>query len=315
MNRCYRCTQPLQKGEKTIHESCKKAFWPVEQDFVLPFTKEEVANLAKENVMARVTVPGVQPKISLAVSGDKNTERVTIVGALEGDYILKPPHDDYPELPEIEALSMHLAQACGIRTVPFSLIPFKSGELAYLTKRIDRINGRKIAMEDFCQLTERMTEHKYRGSHELVSKVIKKYAMNNLIEVVHFYEIVLASYLMGNADMHLKNFSLIKENKIYRLSPAYDMITTKLLMPNDQEELALTLNGKRNNLNRKDFEIAMIGAGFPIKAIQNLFKRVLKGVEKWQEIIENSFISKEKQKELTFLIQERKRQLTKSECD
>ncbi len=113
MNKCYRCMQPLHKGEKNIHDACKKNFWPLHQDFVLPFTKEEVAQIARENVMARVTVPGVQPKISLAVSGAEHTERVTIVGALEGDYILKPPHDDFPELPEIEGLSMHLAKACG----------------------------------------------------------------------------------------------------------------------------------------------------------------------------------------------------------
>ena len=294
--------QPLKKGERNIHDACKKNFWPLEQDFVLPFTKEEVAELAKENVMARVTVPGVQPKISLAVSGAKNTERVTIVGALEGDYILKPPHDDFPELPEIEALSMHLALSCGIETVPFSLIPFQSGELAYITKRIDRKNGAKIAMEDFCQLTARLTEHKYRGSHEQVAKAIKKYAMHNLIEVVRFYEIVLASYLMGNADMHLKNFSLIQDSKLFRLAPAYDMVATKLLMPNDKEELALTLNGKKSKLNRSDFESAMLNAGLPTKAIQNLFDRILAETEKWEQLIEQSFVTQRKREHLSQLI-------------
>ena len=294
--------QPLKKGERNIHDACKKNFWPLEQDFVLPFTKEEVAELAKENVMARVTVPGVQPKISLAVSGAKNTERVTIVGALEGDYILKPPHEDFPELPEIEALSMHLALACGIETVPFSLIPFQSGELAYITKRIDRKNGAKIAMEDFCQLTARLTEHKYRGSHEQVAKAIKKYAMHNLIEVVRFYEIVLASYLMGNADMHLKNFSLIQDSKLFRLAPAYDMVATKLLMPNDKEELALTLNGKKSKLNRSDFESAMLNAGLPTKAIQNLFDRILAETEKWEQLIEQSFVTQRKREHLFQLI-------------
>ena len=294
--------QPLKKGERNIHDACKKNFWPLEQDFVLPFTKEEVAELAKENVMARVTVPGVQPKISLAVSGAKNTERVTIVGALEGDYILKPPHDDFPELPEIEALSMHLALACGMETVPFSLIPFQSGELAYITKRIDRKNGAKIAMEDFCQLTARLTEHKYRGSHEQVAKAIKKYAMHNLIEVVRFYEIVLASYLMGNADMHLKNFSLIQDSKLFRLAPAYDMVATKLLMPNDKEELALTLNGKKSKLNRSDFESAMLNASLPTKAIQNLFDRILAETEKWEQLIEQSFVTQRKREHLSQLI-------------
>ncbi len=285
--------QPLQKGEKSIHDDCKKNFWPLTQDFVLPYTKDEVAELAKENVMARVTVPGVQPKISLTVSGAEHAERVTIVGALEGDYILKPPHDDFPEMPEIEALSMQLTKACGIETVPFSLIPFKSGELAYITKRIDRNDGKKIAMEDFCQLTEKLTEQKYRGSYEQIAKAIIKYVQNDLLEVVRFYEIVVASYLMGNADMHLKNFSLIQDYEVYRLAPAYDMVATKLLMPQDQEELALTLNGKKNNLKRSDFETSMTNAGLPKKAIENLFERVLQGVEQWNDLIEECFISKE----------------------
>lgn len=294
--------KPLQNGKKHIHTACKENFWPMNHDFILPFTIGEIDKLAKKNVMARVTVPGVQPKISLAISGAENKERITIVGALEGDYILKPPHNDFSEMPEIEALSMHLANACGVETVPFSLIPFQSGELAYITKRIDRNDKQKIAMEDFCQLTGRLTEHKYRGSYEQVAKAIAKYAANNLLEVVCFYEIVLVSYLMGNADMHLKNFSLIKDKAGYKLSSAYDMVATKLFLPQDQEELALTLNGKKSKLTRNDFERAMKTANLPQKAIHNLFNRVLEGSEKWIELIGNSLLSKTKKNKLMHLV-------------
>lgn len=126
--------------------------------------------------------------------------------------------------------------------------------------------------------------------------------MHNLIEVVRFYEIVLVSYLMGNADMHLKNFSLIQDGKVYRVAPAYDMVTTKLLMPQDQEELALTLNGKKSKLKRGDFETAMTNADLPPKAIKNLFERVLKGTKKWDSLIEKCFVSKTKRVEFTSII-------------
>ena len=149
----------------------------------------------------------------------------------------------------------------------------------------------RIAMEDFCQLTERLTERKYNGSHEQIAKTIRKFARNPLIEVVHFYELVLACYLMGNSDMHLKNFSLIKREKGYFMAPAYDVIASRLYIPDDREELALTINGKKNKLIRNDFEQAMRAGGLPVPAISNLFHRIYQGVKKWPNIIQESFLS------------------------
>src|SRR5690606_29167998 len=213
---------------------------------------------------------GVQPKLSLHVPEHGQSERITIVGAMEGNYIVKPPHPDFPQMPEMEFLCMHLILACGMDTVPFSLIPMISGELVYITKRIHRLHGDRIAMEDFCQLTERLTERKYAGSHEQIAKAIRKFARNPLLEEVHFYELVLACFLMGNSDMHLKNFSLIKREKGYYLAPAYDVIASKMYISDDREELALTLNGKRNKLIRNDFEQTMNRGGLPVSAISNL---------------------------------------------
>jgi serine/threonine-protein kinase HipA len=197
---------------------------------------------------------------------------------------LKPPFEQYPQMPETEALSMLLAQACGITTVPFLLIPLKDGPLAYLTRRIDRnAKGEKFAMEDACQFTERLTEHKYRGSHEQITKAIIDFAQNPLFDVVRFYEQVIVSFLMGNNDMHLKNFSLISyDGQTYSLAPAYDMIAAQLVLPDDPEELALTLNGKKRKITRVDFDAAMMKAHIPKKAIENLWGRIKRGIHFWK---------------------------------
>lgn len=304
---CLACFQPVDPG-KTYHEKCLKDFWQGEEPLLqLDYASTHIDQLAKENVLQRITVTGVQPKLSLGYKeGTSENNRLTIVDALNGRYILKPPFKTYPEMPQVEALSMHLANACGISTVPFILIPLKDGELAYLTRRIDRTpNGSKLAMEDACQFTERLTEHKYKGSYEQIANAMKLYAYNPLIDIVRFYEQVLVSYLIGNNDMHLKNFSLIANNvNRYQLTPVYDMISAQLLV-DDREELALSLNGKRNKITLRDFEAAMIGGAIPKKAIQNTFQRIEVGMKSWPELIENSFLSDGLKQRFTNLISQK----------
>jgi len=184
------------------------------------------------------------------------------------------------------------------------LIPLKDGHLAYLTRRIDRdAKGNKFAMEDACQFTERLTEHKYRGSYEQIAKAIITYAQNPIFDVVRFYEQVIISFLIGNNDMHLKNFSLIsKDGKRYSLAPAYDMISAQLLMPDDPEELALTLNGKKRKITKVDFDTAMINAHIPKKAVENLWNRIEKGMSEWSGLIETSFLKKTQRQEMKELV-------------
>lgn len=309
---CLACHKTIDDDKRQYHEACLKAFWqenePVKQ---LEYAMSDIDQLAKENVAQRLIVTGVQPKLSLGFNNEEeNEKRLTIVGALNGRFILKPPFDLYPEMPQIEALSMHLAKVCGVDTVPFLLIPMKDGELAYLTRRIDRKpDGSKLAMEDACQFTERLTEHKYRGSYEQIAKGIKAYGYNPLIDIIRFYEQVIISFLIGNNDMHLKNFSLIAEVPgNYSLAPAYDMVAAQLLVE-DLEELALNLNGKKNRLKRADFDDAIERSGIPKKAIQNIWKRIETGMAKWQQLINNSFLSPKKKVEFKILIAERAQQI------
>ncbi|WP_318939347.1 HipA domain-containing protein [Lutibacter sp.] len=311
MKYCLACNKRLE-DDTMYHKKCLKKFWQEDVPIVeLDYELSQIEELAKENVLQRVIVTGVQPKLSLGFTKENTQNRLTIVGALNGRYILKPPLEIYPKMPEIEALSMLLAQACNISTVPFILIPLKSGELAYLTRRIDRnVNDEKYPMEDACQFTSRLTEHKYRGSYEQIAKGIITYAQNPLLEVVKFYQQVIVSFLIGNNDMHLKNFSLISFNMgQYQLAPAYDMVAVKLLIPEDPEELALNLNGKKRKLNREDFNKAMLKSKIPEKAIENLWNRIDKGIQNWPELIKNSFLNEEQKETLLGLIKTRGNQV------
>jgi len=312
MTYCLACHKELNKGDINYHQKCLANFWQEDTPVLeLDYELSQIEELAKENVAQGIIVTGVQPKLSLGFTEENTQNRLTIVGALNGRYILKPPFQLYPQMPEIEALSMLLTQACGIATVPFLLIPLKDGSLAYLTKRIDRnANGEKHPMEDACQFTERLTEHKYRGSYEQIAKGIFRYTQNPLLETVKFYQQVIVSFLIGNNDMHLKNFSIIaNDNKHYELSPAYDMVAVKLLIPEDNEELALNLNGKKRKLKREDFNEAMLKVRIPEKAIENLWKRIEKGMGNWGALIDNSFLSEEYKRALEELINERILQL------
>ena len=258
----------------------------------MPYRRSEIAELAKQVVRAQTTLTGVQAKLSLDINpGGKNEpDRFTIVG-LWGRYILKPQTDTYRALLELEDLTMHMAEAAKIAVVPHSLIRFADGELCYITRRIDRENdGSKIAMEDMCQLSERLTEYKYKGSYEQIAKLIRKYSAVPLLDLVNFWEVVVFSWITGNSDMHLKNFSLYKSAMGYSLTPAYDLLSTTIVMPEDKEELALTLNGKKARLRRRDFEQSIIASGVNEKVLDNIAKKFRKALMKWLDLIEASFL-------------------------
>ena len=297
MCKCLFCYKPLKDGEVDYHSGCARKIFESSVVPDLPYTRANIKELAREIVTASTTVTGVQAKLSLDIArgGKDQPQRFTIV-ALWGRFILKPQTDRFVNLPENEDLTMHLAEIAGIRTVPHSLIRFADGELCYITRRVDRTKkGDKIAMEDMCQLSERLTEDKYKGSYERIAKLIKKHSSAPMLDVINFWEIVVFSWLIGNADMHLKNFSLFKPTENYMLTPAYDLLSTSIVMPEDDEELALTLNGKKKKIKREDFEKAMSDSGMDEKSIANLFKKFEKAYPKWIEMIAQSFLPEEQQ--------------------
>src|SRR5215204_1289208 len=248
MRRCLYCYQPLEENEKDFHPTCSKKIFGQPIPPELPYTEGQMEELATQVIESKMAVTGVQPKISLHLAAAEKKDapkRFTIVG-LWGGYILKPPSIHYPQLPEVEDLTMHLASLAKIKVAPHSLIRLQSGELAYITRRIDRVKKTKLHMEDMCQLTERLTEDKYYGSYEQIAKAIHKYSVKPGLDTINFFVQVVFTFLTGNADMHLKNFSLINEPGTGPvLSPAYDMVATALVNPADDEDMALTLNGKK----------------------------------------------------------------------
>jgi serine/threonine-protein kinase HipA len=278
----------------------------------LPYSEDDLEPLAKEVIQRQTAVTGVQAKLSLHITGtnkEGTDRRFTVVG-LWGGYILKPPTALYPELPEVEDVTMHLAEAVKIRTAPHSLVRMKSGNLAYLTKRMDRTQKGKLAMEDFCQLTERQTADKYHGSYEQIGKTILIHSATPGLDVVNFFELVLFSFLTGNADMHLKNFSLLEQpGQGMTLSPAYDLLNTALVNPTDTEEVALTLNGRKKKLKKSDFQAAMNTLKVDEKQQENIFNKMSNAFPRWLEIIDRSFLSDDFKVQYTSILTERMRRI------
>lgn len=293
MAKCLYCYKELNVGEKDFHKACSKTMFGSQNVPDLPYTRENLTDLAKQVIRSQTTLTGVQAKLSLDINkGSKNeAERFSIVG-LWGRYILKPQTDRFAHLPEVEDLTMHLAELAKMQVVPHSLIRFADGELCYITRRIDRsAKGYKFPMEDMCQLTERLTEHKYKGSYEQIAKAIQRFSAVPKLDMVNYWEQVVFSWITGNADMHLKNFSLYsKEQAKYVLTPAYDMLSTALVMPEDTEELALTLNGKKHKIKKADFVISMQASGLDDKVIENIFGNFIMANDKWFDFIELSFL-------------------------
>lgn len=306
MNRCLHCYKPLAEGEKDMHAGCIKKFFCTSELPLLNYTIGQIDKLALQIIESKTSLTGVQPKLSLHLNKHEGGRRLTIVG-LWGDYICKPQSDLYEMLPETEDLTMHLAEAARISVVPHSLMHMADGTLCYLTKRIDRTNsGGKLAMEDMCQLTERMTEHKYRSSYERVGKAVLQYSSMPKMDVTNFFELVLFSWLCGNNDMHLKNFSLYEGNGgLTRLAPAYDLLNAAILNPRDDEELALTLNGRKNKLQASDFFRAAQTIGIEEIVVSRLINKYLRLSPKFEALISSSFLSPELQEKYVELLKER----------
>ena len=237
-----------------MHPGCIAKFFGTTVMPTLDYTTEHLEELAKQVIQDQTSLTGVQSKLSLNLNEHEGSNRLTIVG-LWGGYICKPQTTTYEQMPEVEDLTMHLAELARIQVVPHTLMHMADESLCYLTRRIDRTpDGEKLAMEDMCQLTERQTEHKYKSSYERIGKAVLQYSSVPMMDVTNFFEIVLFSWLIGNNDMHLKNFSLYEpQDDVIRLTPAYDLLNAIIINPKDDEEVALTLNGRKKKLKKDDF--------------------------------------------------------------
>lgn len=308
MSYCLCCGKPLDNSKPNIsewHISCIKNFFGTSKFPDINISEEILNQLALDSTNKGYTVPGVQKKLSLHLT-EGSKPRLTLVNYPTG-YILKPQTEEYSALPEMEYLVMQMAVFSGIKTVPFALVrmPSQNNALAYITKRVDRISGKMLAMEDFCQLDSRLTEDKYRGSYERCGKIISKYSVNSGLDLTELFLRIVFSFAVGNSDMHLKNFSLIETSEKsgeYLLSPAYDMLSTNVVIPADKEELALTINGKKQNIRRKDFLIFAQTIGITEKSAEKMILKIVNSKEKYIKMCNSSYLPDDMKEGLINLI-------------
>lgn len=313
--RCLCCYGALGPGETDFHPGCAARLFARRTAPLLPYTRDNIDSLALEVLKTSASVPGVQAKISLEINrgGRNEQDRLTIVG-LWGNYILKPQSPIYSSLPEIEDLTMKMASEAGIQTAPHSLIRMADGEFAYITRRMDRkSDGGKLSMLDMCQLTNRLTEHKYLGSYAQLSDTIRKYSAAPMLDVQRFWEVVIFSWISGNSDMHCKNFSLIdREGVGYVLAPAYDLLAVQLTGIADPDELAMPLSGygregrrPLSGYDRAAFLEAMTLCGINGKVAGKLLDRLISCRDKWFALIDSSFLSDDLKEQYKSLLDER----------
>lgn len=312
MCKCLYCYKELEEGQKGFHPGCARKFFGTPDAPLLEYRREELDALAAQVIQAQTSLTGVQPKLSLNLHKHEGRNRLTIVG-LWGDFIFKPQTDAYPELPENEDLTMHMAEAARIKVVPHSLIRLADGSLGYITRRIDRTKkGEKIDMEDMCQLTLHPTEYKYKSSCEQIAKTIAAYSSTPRLDLVNFMQVLLFSFVTGNNDMHLKNFSLYRPKTLYQLSPAYDLLNVAIANPKDKEEMALSINGKKARIQLADFLKSSDTMGIEQRVTLGLINGLRNAMPAWIDLINDSFLSDDMKQNYLDLISRRMDVLTKS---
>ena len=322
MSRCLCCGKPLtdaaseQERRTQWHNRCVRKFFGTRQLPELDISDATLIRIATESTNRGFTVPGVQKKMSLHLASDGEKPRLMIVNYPTG-YILKPQTEAYAALPEAEYLVMQMAEATGIATVPYALIRQADTDrpLAYITKRIDRVlpTGRnkklqRLAMEDFCQLDYRLTENKYLGSYERCAKIVSQYSVQPGLDRSELFLRVVFSFAVGNSDMHLKNFSLVETKECsgeYVLSRAYDMLPVNVIVPEDQDQMALTVNGKKRNLHRNDFLAFASTSGIADGAARKMIQQVIAMKPVYQKLCEDAYLPAALRDSLISLIETR----------
>ncbi len=260
------------------------------------FSLSEVSLEAQE-LTGKLSISGVQPKLSLRLDRKENT---LVSAAKGGEYILKPQTLAYSNIPENEQCCMDIAEALGISVPKHCLLPLKDKSLAYVVKRYDRHKGQKYHQEDFQQILGK--DDKYAGSVEEICRQLSVVSAVPGLDVQLLYEIVVLNFLLGNGDAHFKNYSLITYDDVdRRLAPAYDIVCSKLVIPKGKDS-ALTVNGKKNNLQRKEFDILADYCNVPEKVRYERFENKFDVIK---EHIESSCIDGEKQERFIEIVKER----------
>ncbi|MCK4947124.1 MAG: HipA domain-containing protein [Candidatus Aureabacteria bacterium] len=278
-------------NEKFLKEMFNSSKWPV-IDFNLGDISQKAQKLA-----GKLSISGVQPKLSVKLDKKQN---MLIPAAEGGEYILKPQTSTFPNIPENEQCCMTIAEELGIDIPLHCLIPLKDQSLAYVVKRFDREKNGKIHQEDFAQILEETD--KYRGSVEQIGRKLKEISSAPGYDTQLLFERVVLNFILGNGDAHLKNYSIsYRDRDNIRLTPAYDIVCSKLVLPNE-EDSAITIDGEKNKLRQEDFDKLAEYLNIPVKIRYEKFE---KKFDVMRKIIEASRIDRGKQQKFLEIIQER----------
>lgn len=300
-NACLICLRPT-TGAAEHHPACSESLFGTPTLPILDLDLAEL-NSAAVDMVGKMSISGVQEKVSLSLSEDRTSLWVVQSG---GRYILKPEPRGFPGLPQNEHLTMRLASLVRIETPPFGLIRLKDGALVYVVKRFDRLDGGgKLAVEDFCQLSETPMRDKYEGSAELCVRVLRKYASEPLAEIRKLYRQFLFGWCSANGDMHLKNLSLItRADGVRALSPAYDLVSSKVAIPKD-DSMALAMCGRNRKLHRDNWlEFAEYG-DIPRRAAERMIERQIAALDEAVETVHRSFLTAKQRDAYERILRER----------
>ena len=307
MNTCWACLRPV-ADESRYHTKC---LWDLFGMAKLPEIDVELAKLhtLALAMVGHTSLSGIQRKISLDLAGDKRTLRVAIG---RGRYILKPQAQTFPFLPENEHATMRLADRTGIEVPPCALVELKDGSRAYIVGRFDRSDTGKLLQEDFCQLAVKSPKDKYEGSAELCARLVHRYATAPLIEAQKLFRLIAFCWWTGNGDMHLKNFSLLRHvDGAYRVSPAYDLLCTRLAIPDDQ--LALSIGGTKAHVGRKKWFAFAEACKLPTPAAERVLAEIGAAVAGAPEVIDASLLPDDMKGTYGDLVRDRGRVFTRGE--
>lgn len=304
IKRCPITYLPIEAGQAYSPEGLKLLSPRLTSLAPLPFTAQELRMEALASV-DKISIQGVQYKLSAILNIKQSCFDITHT---HGKFILKPQSDAYPHLPENEDLSMRLAKTLDIEVPLHGMIYGIDGKLTYFIKRFDRAGHKdKLPVEDFAQLSGSSRGTKYDFSMERIIGILDKFCTFPQIEKNKLFIRTIFNFLIGNEDMHLKNFSLITRDGKVELAPAYDFINSTLVIPRTKEEIALPLNGKKNNLKYRDLieYLAYQKLDLSEKSILNTLKLLKQQIPIWKTLIQSSFLTDQEKKGYWGIVEKR----------
>jgi len=303
MKRCPLSYKPVISGIYSP-EGLKQLSAKLSDLKILPYSRDDFSR-EYVNRAGKLSIQGVQPKLSAVL---KVSQQQFELVDIKGKYIIKPQNANYPELPQNEDLTMKMAKMIGIETPWHGLIYSKNEDLNYVIKRFDRKgHSSKLALEDFAQLAQANRKTKYNSSMERVVAIVDEFSTFPILEKLKLFKLTLFNFMVGNEDMHLKNFSLITRNGKVELSPAYDLLNTSIALKNPIEEIALPISGKKSKLSKK-LLVDYLGRErmkLPVSRIDRVMEEIQAYEENWKELISISFLSDEMKDRYYELLQDR----------